>query len=114
MLPTVPERHEGDHAAFRQNWHLLFSLYLSHQIILSDFSPTIAHWLHLRHGTLFLLGLAPFCLPFAWLCFQIFEKPFLHWSAAIPLTRTPMRGFDPLQAALGPDGPEVVGGRVSL
>jgi peptidoglycan/LPS O-acetylase OafA/YrhL len=60
-----------------------YSLYLTHEIIITYFSGTLARWCGLENNSLFMLSLTPFCLVLGWGFFQLFERPFLHGASSV-------------------------------
>jgi peptidoglycan/LPS O-acetylase OafA/YrhL len=60
-----------------------YSLYLTHEIVMTHFSVSLARWCGLERGALFLLSLTPLCLALAWVFYQLFERPFMHGGARL-------------------------------
>ena len=61
-----------------------YSLYLTHEIIITYFSGTVARWCGFEKDSLLLLALTPLCLALAWVFFQLFERPFIHGPIGLP------------------------------
>jgi peptidoglycan/LPS O-acetylase OafA/YrhL len=72
-----------------------YSLYLTHEIIITYASVTVARWLGIANTSLLDLALVPACLALAWVFFQLLERPFLHGPAGWPTPR-------PIAAAAAP------------
>ena len=64
-----------------------YSLYLTHEIIITYFSDVFSRWCGIERNSLFLLALTPLCVALAWLFFQLFERPFVTGSAPVPSPR---------------------------
>jgi peptidoglycan/LPS O-acetylase OafA/YrhL len=64
-----------------------YSLYLTHEMVVTYFSGAVAQWCGIAKDSSSLLILTPLCLPLAWVFFQVFERPFINGPVRAPAAR---------------------------